>query len=227
MRTRTALRRTAPLVAVTFASVVLLLLAGCSAVALLRAPAAPPPTPTERAGSTDDTGSAAYQRRQALQERVDRYLHWLGAQPRIHAEGYIDGVADGQHLTATLLWYGDDAYRAVAVSAGPRFGVTVRIQQRPQSLAQFIAAQHRVAAARDRLAALGFRLRVVDGIGALPAPLTISGTFDPFADRAAVRRLATRAAGQPVRVEADTGALPGPAFFGPFPIRFGLDPGWR
>jgi hypothetical protein len=90
----------------------------------------------------------------------------------------------------------------MAVAAGPRFEVTVHFQQRTQSLAGFTATQKRVLAAGAQFRALGFTISTVSGIGAEPEEFTVEGTFAENADRAAVRRLATSIAGQPVLVKS-------------------------
>lgn len=83
--------------------------------------------------------------------------------------------------------------------------MTVRFQQRTQSLADFSAMQKRLIDAHAAFLALGFTITTISGIGAEPQELTVSGTFAKGADRAAVRRLATSIARQPVRVESGGG----------------------
>ncbi|MGT2424771.1 hypothetical protein [Amnibacterium kyonggiense] len=159
--------------------------------------------PTERDGDTDDTNSKAFTTQNAHQETLERFDAWVEDQPGVYKHGFIASVADLKHTSMTLLWFGHDPWRNRLVAAGPRFGVTsVTFQQRPQSLASFIATQKRLSDARAQFKALGFTTSTISGIGAEPQPLTMEGTFAKGADRAAIRSLATRIAGQPVVVES-------------------------
>ncbi len=160
------------------------------------------PIPTERNGESDDTTSKAFLAQNARQEVLERFDAWVRAQPGVYRHGYIASVDDVANTSVTLLWFGEDPWRDRLVAAGPRFGVTVHFQQRTQSLAAFTATQKRVLDAGARFRALGFTISTVSGIGAEPQELTVEGTFAKNADRAAVQRLATSIAGQPVLVKS-------------------------
>lgn len=192
------------------------LLVGLSACAALPVPGAEPsrsvsvptPVPTERDGDTDDTNSRAFATQAAREETLERFDAWVRAQPGVYGHGYIASVADVEHTSMTFLWFGTDPWRNRLVAAAPRFGVTaVTFQQRSQSLASFSAAQKRLSAAGARFKALGFTISTISGIGAEPQPLTMEGAFAAGADRAAVRSLATRIAGQPVVVTSGGAAF--------------------
>lgn len=163
------------------------------------------PVPTERKGETDDTTSKAFLAQNARQEVLERFDDWVRAQPGVYRHGLIAPVDDVANTSVTLLWFGHDPWRDRLVAAGPRFGVTVRFQQRTQSLADFAAMQKRLVDAHAAFRALGFTITTISGIGAEPRELTVSGTFAKGADRSAVRRLATSIARQPVRVQSGGG----------------------
>ncbi len=193
--------------AIAIVAVSLIAFTGCSAstpghVSSDSSAAVGSPIPTERNGDSDDTTSKAFLSQNARQEVLERFDSWVRAQPGVYRHGYITSVDDVANTSVTLLWFGEDPWRDRLVAAGPRFGVTVRFQQRTQSLAAFRATQKRVLAAGARFRPLGFTISTVGGIGAEPEEFTVEGTFAKNADRAAVQRLATSTAGQPVLVKS-------------------------
>lgn len=157
--------------------------------------------PTERDGRTDDTNSKASSTAMGRQEALERFDAWVRAQPGVYGHGLIATVDDPATTSVTLLWFGTDPWRDRLRSAGARAGVHVRFQQRDESLAAFEAAQKRLIAARARFETLGFTTVSISGISAEPQPLTMEGAFATGADHAALQRLATRIARQPVLLE--------------------------
>lgn len=204
-------RRGRSAAAIAVVAVSLVALTGCASGAASRTPsdssaAVGSPIPTERDGDSDDTTSKAFLAQNDRQEVLERFDSWVRAQPGVHRHGYIASVDDVANTSVTLLWFGDDPWRDRLVTAGLRMGVTVHFQQRAQSLAAFTASQQRLLAAGARFRAVGFTISTVSGIGAEPQELTIEGAFAKNADRAAVRRLATSIAGQPVLVKSGGGS---------------------
>lgn len=109
------------------------------------------------------------------QQRLGELTSWIVQQPTVTDSGYISQVNDAENLAARLLWHGHDELLNAALTKASELGISVTVEQRPQSLTEIEAVATKLLDARQSFADVGFEITGVQGVAAETSDLVVLG----------------------------------------------------